>query len=165
MREIWKPVKDYDRYDVSNKGRVRSFCYNNSRILKTTDDGKGYPRVSLWKKGRSKNLRVHNIVLESFYKERPFGMEGCHNDGNPKNNNVSNLRWGTHKENMADKLIHNSHCRGEKSGKAKLTEKIVREIRDLLDYGMTNVFVSDNYKITSSHASAIKLRKRWGWLK
>lgn len=36
----------------------------------------------------------------------PDGMEVCHNDGNPENNRVENLRYGTRSDNMRDKRKH-----------------------------------------------------------
>jgi len=42
---------------------------------------------------------------------------------------LNNLSYGTHKENEQDKKTHNSHAKGERHGKSKLTWKIVRRIR------------------------------------
>jgi hypothetical protein len=58
---------------------------------------------------------VHRIVLESFVGECPPNMVCCHYDGNGANNDITNLRWGTRKENMADKKRHGTayktHCK------------------------------------------------------
>ena len=38
INEIWKPVKDYPNYQISNLGRVKSLNYNRSgeeKILKS----------------------------------------------------------------------------------------------------------------------------------
>lgn len=63
------------------------------------------------------NRRTYNIntlVLEAFTGPRPAGMETRHLDGNRKNNDIKNLRWGTPKENQADRIPHGTALRDEK---------------------------------------------------
>jgi hypothetical protein len=56
-----------------------------------------------------RNARIHTLVLEAFAGPRPEGMEGCHNDGNPTNNHIDNLRWDTRSANNQDTLRHGRH--------------------------------------------------------
>lgn len=42
-------------------------------------------------------------------------MECCHNDGNPSNNIVENLRWDTHSGNMMDRTLHGTHYQRDKT--------------------------------------------------
>ncbi|WP_248099523.1 HNH endonuclease signature motif containing protein [Corynebacterium kefirresidentii] len=53
--------------------------------------------------------KVHRLVMAAFVGPCPDGMEVCHNDGNPANNYVGNLRYDTHQANYADMFIHNTH--------------------------------------------------------
>jgi len=39
----------------------------------------------------------------------------CHNDGDPHNNRVSNLRWGTASENALDAVRHGTHPEARKT--------------------------------------------------
>lgn len=55
------------------------------------------------------NARIHSLVLEAFVGPRPDGMEGCHNDGDPANNHLANLRWDTRAANNQDTLRHGRH--------------------------------------------------------
>lgn len=48
-------------------------------------------------------------MLTAFVGPRPDGMVTCHNDGNPANNNLSNLRWDTQSNNQLDAVKHGTH--------------------------------------------------------
>ena len=45
---------------------------------------------------------VHVLVAQAFLGSRPEGMHVCHIDGDKTNNNLSNLKYGTPKENWQD---------------------------------------------------------------
>jgi len=56
--------------------------------------------------------RLHVTVLR-LCGERPFEeAEAAHNDGNPSNCALTNLRWATKFENRADMMHHKSRIRG-----------------------------------------------------
>ena len=62
---------------------------------------------------------------------------GFNLDGNPQNNKLDNLQWGTASENQLDKIAHGTsnhgltYNQGENQGLHKLTGKQVLEIRRL----------------------------------
>ena len=125
-------------YRVSDDGRVQS-CVIPGRYPKISDEWRdlkpsrrtrGYLAVYL---GRNVVRMVHRLVLEAFAGPCPEGMECLHGDGNPANNRLDNLRWGTKKENQADSARHGTarnfaHTPGESHACARLTENLVREI-------------------------------------
>ncbi len=78
-------------------------------------------------------FRIHRIVLETFVGSIPYGQESCHNDGNPANNKLKNLRYDTLSNNGLDRVKHGTQVRldqkGEKNHAAKLNEQQVRVIR------------------------------------
>jgi flavin-dependent thymidylate synthase len=43
-------------------------------------------------------------MLESFVGQAPDGTQACHNDGNPLNNTLENLRWDTAQGNADDRV-------------------------------------------------------------
>ena len=116
--EIWKPIPGWEgSYEVSDHGRVRSVDRivttrtgirkrYHGRVLALTADRSGHLAVSL---GRAKDKAVHRLVLEAFVGPCPEGQECCHNDGDPTNNNLSNLRWGSPTENAFDRVRHGTH--------------------------------------------------------
>lgn len=113
MNEIWKDVVGYEGiYEISTKGRVRThkdkvswskrykkWRHWKQRYLKDKTPNGRDARVALWKDGKPKDFLVHRLVALAFIPK----IEGknCinHIDGNPKNNNVSNLEWCNHSEN------------------------------------------------------------------
>lgn len=78
---------------------------------------------------------LHHIVLESFVGPCPEGCQACHNDGNPSNNAISNLRWDTPLSNHADKKQHGTDPGGERNGRALLTADAVTAIRKKFSEG------------------------------
>ena len=103
----WKSVIGYeDLYEVSSDGRVRSVRHKKLKECKQQIDHKGYIRVCLYKNGKTKNARVHRLVLEAFVGKSDLQVD--HIDGNKKNNNLSNLEYVTPKENIMRYLQNNS---------------------------------------------------------
>lgn len=69
---------------------------------------KNYPHLRFRAYGKTR--KVHVAVLEAFVGPRPEGMQALHNNGDPSDNTVENLRWGTASDNMKDKSLHgNNH--------------------------------------------------------
>lgn len=139
------------------------------RDLKQILDSGGYKTVGLRpdvgiKNGGSKRLRVHILVLEAFIGLRPTGMECCHNNGIRLDNRLENLRWGTTKSNAQDTVKHDKSRRGERNAFVKLTKEQVLEIRKRMDEGQTSTRIMQEFKISRSHANAIKSRRFWAWM-
>lgn len=116
--ENFKPVPGYEGYyEVSDHGTVRSVqrvvMRSNgapqtvrARVLKAYPGKTDYLSTSLSKNGRVKSWNIHTLVMRAFVGPLPDGMEVRHLDGNAQNNHLSNLRYGTHAENVQDMLRH-----------------------------------------------------------
>lgn len=156
--EKWKDVPEYDGlYEVSNFGQIRNKI--TGKIKKATIDKiDGRPYVLLWKENKYKLRRVGRIVLRAFCGEPTVGMECCHNDGNPQNNHLNNLRWDTASNNQRDRVKHGTSNRGEQCAASKLTEKQILEIRK--DNRLQKEIAKD-YGVQQNTISRIKSRKRW----
>lgn len=116
----WRPVVGWEGYyEVSDRGQVRSLertvTYRDGRVrlypstvLRVGHHGIGHEHVVLYRSATDKASRqVHRLVLEAFVGPCPDdGMECLHADGDPANNHVTNLRWGTRSENNLDKVRH-----------------------------------------------------------
>lgn len=172
--EEWKDIEGYEGlYQISNLGKVKSLekkwylprggWFIRAERLKTTQSSNRNGRniVLLFKDSKHKNFRISVLVLEHFHSKRPIGMECCHKDGNDKNDIISNLKWGTHKENMEDMVKHGRSQKGEKCKLSKLKEHQVIEIRQLLSRGISQQIIAKNYGVTASNISRINTREQW----
>ena len=107
--EKWRQIAHADEgYEVSTYGRVR----RDGNLRSVTPNSKGYMRATIKVGGKFKTRQVHVMVLETFVGDRPPGHETRHIDNDKSNNKVTNLCWGTHSENMRDKLRagHNTNA-------------------------------------------------------
>ena len=67
---IWKDIKGYEgKYQVSNKGRVRSLDYKGTKkkkLLKASTNKEGYIQIRLYKNGKGKTYFIHRLVAQAF---------------------------------------------------------------------------------------------------
>ena len=167
MSEEWRPVLCYEgMYAVSDLGRVRSLERKNrrgyaihERIL--SPGGSGHPIVFLYRNGEQECHCVPHLVARAFIGPRPSGLEVCHNDGNPHNNCLSNLRYDTPKNNIADKRRHGTQQCGERVVGSKLTESQVRQISLKHQGGETQASICRQYGMAAPTISAIVRRTTW----
>lgn len=122
-QEVWKPVVGQEgRYEVSSIGRVRSIDhavvgrdgrrqFRTGRILRASPDGHGYPRVWFGKKARN----VHRLLAEAFLPNPEGYPHVLHWDDDPANLALTNLRWGTHAQNMRDIVRNGNHWESSKT--------------------------------------------------
>lgn len=126
--EQWLPMASDDRYMISSLGRVR----RGARFRKLVPTKAGYLSLVVSTPGEKHRLYyVHREVLTAFRGKPGPGCEAAHSDGNKKNNSLRNLRWTTHAENLADRIVHGTANDGERNGKSKITRKEALAIREL----------------------------------
>ncbi|MCJ7859249.1 NUMOD4 motif-containing HNH endonuclease [Corynebacterium kalidii] len=117
--EIWKPIPGYEGYyEVSDQGRVKRVArmatdksgrrkFYPERIKSPrTEKRFGYKLAGLSVGGRGKSIRVHRLVMAAFVGPCPEGMEVCHNNGDPADNRLVNLRYDTRVGNRRDQQRH-----------------------------------------------------------
>lgn len=132
---------------------------NTWRELKPKGDPLGYKLIRTLKR----NWPVHSLVLIAFKGPRPEGMECRHLNGNPGDNRLENLAWGTHVENMADREKHGrtAHQCGESHGMHRLEAKEVAELRRERAAGVPAKVLAKKYKISQSQVFRIINGERW----
>jgi hypothetical protein len=109
MLELFK-IPKYPMYAVTKCGKVYSY-YSNKFLKIKTKRGPYYIVNITVKPGPGKIQRVHDVhklVLWTFKGVRPDGKEAAHLDSNPENNNIDNLDWVSHMENIKHQVIKES---------------------------------------------------------
>lgn len=90
--------------------------------------------------------------------------EVAHSCGTPACMNYRHLRWATHAENMADRVQHGTHNRGELHPQAVLTADQVVEIRRLHDLGESQAALGRRFGVSFRTVHLVVHRKAWKWL-
>ncbi|MFG3014335.1 HNH endonuclease [Streptomyces cinerochromogenes] len=146
------PAPGYPGYVVASDGTV----YGPQGELKPKAGSTGYLTVSLGSRahGTGRQVSLHRLTLWAFAGPPPGPGYDCdHVDGDPFNNDVSNLRWLGARENRSKA--------GSANAAAKLTEDEMREIRRLRLEGATGVCLAKRYGVSPTMISAIVRRRAW----
>lgn len=106
-------------------------------------------------------LTTNRLVLEAFVGPCPDGMECCHNDGDPSDNRLENLRWDTHLNNQRDMLQHKTNNAGSRHGMSKLTEADVAEIKMQFAAGRRRKEIAAEFGIRHDYVAAVANGRRW----
>ena len=165
--EVWKKIKDFDNYEVSNYGRVKrnecNIVYSNNlvakyklkylKLEKNRANKKGaYERVTLCKNNSPVRFQVHRLVAQYFIPNPHNKRCVNHKDGNPSNNHVTNLEWCTHSENER----HSYDVLGKINANRKLSLEAVEDILKNCQKRVYNVtkgntkYFSEKYNVSCS---------------
>ena len=113
--EIWKDIKGYPNYQVSNYGRIWS-CYSQ-RYMKPQKNNVGYYYLNLTAaNGKHKKELIHRLVALAFI-DNPNNLPQVHHiNHNPADNRVENLAWVTNTQNNRDKRSNVSIIQYDREG-------------------------------------------------
>lgn len=114
MEEIWKNIQGYNgRYQVSNKGRIRSTNFNNTGQIKElkqrVNKHTGIYEVVLSKNNKRYFYTVAKLVAEHFIPNPMQKPEVMHKSRDKSDNSVENLEWAYRTE-----LLHNMYNKGSR---------------------------------------------------
>lgn len=156
--ETWKPIPNFNGYEVSDHGRVRSYQKRGGgdgiawsiadtpqRILKGGTKVSGYPFVLLCQNGVRKNYPIHQLVMLAFVGPCPESLEVCHNDLSRDNNYLKNLRYDTHSANMKERIWR----------KRRTPKEIVLALRHARANGTKIIKLSKTYGYSTARISQI----------
>lgn len=154
MKEIWKDIKNYPNYQISNYGRVKSKeRYVNTvygakrkikeRILKPVLNKGGYYVVCLYNEnGKSMPKTVHRLVANTYLKNENKYPVINHINGIKTDNRIENLEFCTQSHNIKEayKLglekpqLTNLGKFGRNNKKAKKIKQINLETNEIINY-------------------------------
>ncbi len=85
---------------------------------------------------RKKPRQVHRLVLETYVGSCPEGMVCRHLNGDPADNRLKNICWGTPSENVHDAIRHGTHRTGREKiyGEINPTSKLSNQQRRQIIY-------------------------------
>jgi hypothetical protein len=132
MKEEWRTVSDYPQYEVSSRGRVRSWKHRHHlltsvrssqpRLLSQKTSRVGYKEVNLHNDGKGTLCRVHRLVLYAFSGPPPTpNSQAAHLNGVKADNQIENLSWVSPAVNSSHKRAHGTvpNYKGVSADKAR----------------------------------------------
>lgn len=96
-------------YYIDDVGNVYSTKRGTMRIMHPHTRDSGHLVLHLRRNYEFHTKHIHQLMLDTFVGPCPRGMECRHLDGNPLNNRIDNLVWGTRSENVQDMIGHGTH--------------------------------------------------------
>jgi hypothetical protein len=163
-----KLIPGFPGYQITTDGRVWSEPnrLHNGTWIKNNINSMGYPQISLCKNGKVFSCAIHRILLETYIGPCPKGLVCRHLNGDPQDNRLENLCWGTRSANNYDAVKHGTapgfQNKGNKNGQAKLTDQKVKLIYNLYHSGAdTQQGLADAFGVGQFTISEIVRKKRW----
>lgn len=101
--EIWVKVPGSEKYEVSDRGNIRSLDFRRTgqvRLMKPGKDRNGYLYICLMENGKGRWHKVHRLVYEAFKGPIPEGFEINHLNEIKDDNRIENLEAVSHKDNI-----------------------------------------------------------------
>lgn len=156
----------YNMYKIYEDGRVWSNFLGD--FLKTDITERGYKRVRLrTNNSETKTFMIHNLLMEIF---KPVdNMENLyvnHIDGNKLNNDLDNLEWVTHQQNIQHSFgigLNHGHY-GTTNAMNIHSEEFIKNIITMLLDGKTNREIEVLTGYSAKEVSKIRHKYRWTYL-
>jgi hypothetical protein len=168
-------TKDGDVYSQHNQftgselyGRKTRIDDNYCKKLNVTKNAKtGYYQCSISVNCKETTARIHCMILDAFVGPRPTrSHQARHLDGNKEHNYLSNLAWGTSKDNADDRKKHGTYYQGEKHPESKLTDSQALEIILSPKTKSSSKILSKKFGVSINTIKTIRYnRKSWCHLK
>jgi len=97
-----KPHPTQTDYLITEEGDVYSRKFGKLKKMKQRTER--YKAINLWNNGKEKAHYVHRLVAETYIPNPDNLPEVNHKDEDKTNNNVANLEWSTHADNIQHSL-------------------------------------------------------------
>lgn len=149
-------ASDWKRVGLGRGNGTRTERTDTIHLLRPSVNQSGYHFLNL---GRGNTRVVHRLVLQTFVGPCPTGMGARHLNGNPSDNRLENLAWGSPKENQSDQYRHGTRAAGNRHPQSKLTAMQVRASRDLAAAGWRQQDIAALFGIKQPTVSSLVNRK------
>ena len=121
-------------YSVTPDGQL----FHGEHKLRAFTDRDGYTQVNVTHQGKSHHYKIHRLVAQAYIPNPDNLPEVNHKDGDKSNNQVGNLEWCTHKENLRHAAKMKLFRYGEAHQNSSLLQAQADEIRELFAQGSWN---------------------------
>jgi hypothetical protein len=162
---VYKDVPGFGGYKAGTDGSLwsckqRTGQYQNWHKLSVSANVRGYRLTTVTRgDGTRKVVKVGRLVLEAFLGKSPLLVR--HLNDVRDDDRLSNLAYGTCKDNSRDALLNNKILRGEANGYATATESLVRQVRKLKASGCTYREIQELLGVKKSQACHICTGRTW----
>ncbi|MCC6419530.1 MAG: HNH endonuclease [Gemmataceae bacterium] len=163
----YRDIQEFPGYRVGSDGSVWTLRYKGVRRNGWRQLGlsqrkrQGYITACFRQGGKNHIRYVHRLVLEAFIGPCPDGMESRHMNGNPHDNRLENLCWGTRQQNIEDKCRHGTILRGSDVPLAKLQERDIPIIVRLYQDGISGAIIGRAFGVSGGTIRDIASGKHW----
>jgi hypothetical protein len=172
MAEKMGIITDFPAYRVDRCGRLYTRWGKGGKVRQLVETWRekrsdrrhaGHLKVTLYSGGGGKRrVMLAALILETFVGPAPVGKPwALHKDGDPGNNALDNLYWGTPAENSADMVRHGRSLKGERSHRAKLTDQDVQRIRERRERGETLASIAADFAVSVANIHHIVSGYTW----
>lgn len=150
----WKSLPSAREYLVSRFGNVLG---PSKKLLNPMVSKSGHLYVFVHRKRKY----IHRLVLETFVGVCPYGHECRHLDGDPTNNSLDNLSWGTRQENANDRRLHGRMPIPHESKFTKLKPDDIPVIKFLSFTGYSSRSIGKIFDTSHTTIQKILRSERW----
>lgn len=147
-----RPVPGVPVYAAGSDGHIYSVgrrwrTGRPRRLAESANPRSGYMQVEIRIDGRQATLPVHRLVATAWLGEKPEGEVRRHLNGNKADNRPVNLAYGTHQDNSDDMEAHGTRVRGERQGRATVSDKQIAEAFEMFAAGATDRQVAERFGV------------------
>lgn len=156
--EVYSNVLGFEGYWINKKGEM--IGRKGKKIYHRIIDKKGYEKIILKSKQKTKMLRIHRLVALAFIPNPENKPQVNHIDCNKLNNSVENLEWVTNQENHNHKMENglNVNKALEEHSQAKLTNEQALYIKKSKE---KNSVLAKRFEVSLSTIGNIKKGLSW----
>lgn len=162
MIETWKRIAGFEIYEISDFGRIRK----DGVILRTSIS----PRLGYYVKRLreyKKMIYIHRAIATAFVANPNSYPCVNHKDRNKANNDVSNLEWCTHRQNIQHACDHARanggtwNPKGEDSPKSKLKREHIPLIKEAYAAGFSQQKIAGYFKVRKQSIASVLHGRNW----
>jgi len=163
--KVYLAIPGHPRYSVASDGTLRVETRSGYTVYRRPSrvEKPRYPKYCI----DGKHYLCHHIVMEVWGAPRPDGAALLrHLDDDPNNFDISNLAWGSGRDNWDDSIRNHYEdwIGGEYHNRQKLTPGAVLDILVKIDEGVPIRRIAPMFGVTEATIRCIRDKKSWRYV-